>query len=224
MGTELRSPVHTIIGFADLLGEESRGPLNAQQKRYVQHILQGSEHLLTLINDILDLGKMELGELCLHKEIFKARPAVLQVVSSLRLQLDRKSLQLEVSMPDTIAVHADFLRFKQVLYNLLSNAIKFTPPQGRIDISLTLRNRFVEVMVRDNGIGIPRVDHEAVFEKFYQAGAAATVPEGRGLGLSIARAVVEHHGGCVLLDSEPGRGSCFTVTFPSAQTCADSVG
>jgi PAS domain S-box-containing protein len=224
MSHELRSPLHTIIGFADLLEEELKGPLNEDQQRYIRHILRDSNHLLALINDILDLSKIEAGGLQLRWEIFDARGAIEEVLSSVRPQVDAKSIRLETRIGEDLALHADHLRFKQVLYNLLSNAVKFTPDGGKIGIAATRRGGFIEIPVSDTGVGIPREEHQTVFDKFHQVGSTTKgVREGTGLGLPITRALVEHHGGRIWLESEPGKGSCFTVTFPAAQQEAVKV-
>jgi len=218
MSHELRSPLHTIIGFADLLKEELKGPLNGDQKRYIQHILGDSEHLLALINDILDLSKIEAGGLQLRWEDFDVRGTAEDVVASVQPQAQAKLLQLDLHVNEALKVHADHLRFKQVLVNLLSNAIKFTPNGGNINVEARQHGRFIEISVHDTGIGIPKEEHESVFDKFHQAASTTKgVREGTGLGLPITRALVEHHGGRIWLESEPGRGSCFTVTFPAAQ-------
>jgi PAS domain S-box-containing protein len=219
MSHELRSPLHTIIGFADLLREELKGPLNEDQKRYVRHILGDSEHLLALINDILDLSKIEAGGLQLRREVFDARGAMEEVMSSLQPRFEAKRIHFTLNVEESLAVHADQLRFKQVLHNLLSNAIKFTPEGGRVTVTAKLRGGFAEIGVRDTGVGIPREEHHSIFDKFHQVGATTKgLREGTGLGLPITRALVEHHGGNIWLDSEPGRGSCFTVTFPKASS------
>jgi PAS domain S-box-containing protein len=217
MSHELRSPLHTIIGFADLLREELKGPLNEDQTRYIRHILGDSEHLLALINDILDLSKIEAGGLHLRQEVFEAHGPLEEVMTSLQPRFDAKRILVETHLTGSLAVMADQLRFKQVLHNLLSNAIKFTPEGGRISVMAKLDGGFVEIAVRDTGVGIPREEHDSIFDKFHQVGATTKgVREGTGLGLPITRALVEHHGGTISVDSEPGQGSCFTVTFPAA--------
>jgi PAS domain S-box-containing protein len=225
MSHELRSPLHTIIGFADLLEEELKGPLNTDQKRYMRHILTDSQHLLALINDILDLSKIEAGGLQLRWEVFDAAAAIDEVIDSSRPRIDAKEIHLQTEIEGPLTMHADHLRFKQVLYNLLSNAVKFTPDGGHIGISAARRGDLIEVAVRDTGIGIPQEEHESVFDKFHQVGANTKgVREGTGLGLPITRALVEHHGGRLWLDSKPGQGSCFTCTFPSAANQTTEAG
>jgi PAS domain S-box-containing protein len=218
MSHELRSPLHTIIGFADLLAEEIKGPLNKEQKHYIAHILDDSNHLLALINDVLDLSKIRAGELRLHMEFFDILDAMNEVVSSLQLQINAKDLHVETTSDGCPMLHADHLRFKQILCNLVGNAIKFTPDDGSIRIDSTQRDGFIEITVTDTGIGIAKEDHDAVFDKFYQVGATTRrQPQGTGLGLSITRALVERHGGRIWLESDRGKGSRFTFTIPSAQ-------
>lgn len=217
MSHELRSPLHTVIGFADLLQEELKGPLNSDQKRFMQHILGDSQHLLALINDILDLSKIEAGGLRLKLDTFDSAGAIEEAISSLRVQIESKGIQLETNLAQDVAIRADRLRFKQVLFNLLSNAMKFTPEAGFIRVSSQLQEGFIEIAVCDTGVGIPKSEHETIFDKFHQVGATTKgVREGTGLGLPITRALVEHHGGKIRVTSEPGQGSCFTCTFPLA--------
>jgi PAS domain S-box-containing protein len=219
MSHELRTPLHTVIGFSELLGEEIEGPLNDKQKRFVGHIHRDSMHLLELINDILDLSKIEAGRLELRREPFDVAAAMEEVLGSIRGQGSAKSIQLTTSVSVPAALDADRVRFKQVLYNLLSNAVKFTPQDGRIHVSARIVDGFLEVAVTDSGIGIAHEDHASVFTKFHQVGATTKgVREGTGLGLAITKHLVEQHGGHISLKSEPGKGSCFTFTVPfSAQ-------
>ena len=215
MSHELRTPLHTVIGFSELLAEELKGPLNDDQKRFVNHIHKDAMHLLDLINDILDLSKIESGRLELRREAFDVATALEEALSSIRPQGFAKSIEIESSVSVPTALYADRVRFKQILYNLLSNAVKFTPEQGRVRVDAVSRDGFVEISVTDTGIGIPTHEHEAVFEKFHQAGATTKgVREGTGLGLAITKRLVEQHGGRIWLESEPGKGSRFTFTLP----------
>jgi PAS domain S-box-containing protein len=215
MSHELRTPLHTVIGFSELLAEELEGPLNPKQKRFVNHIHKDSLHLLELINDILDLSKIEAGRLELHPEVFDAGAAIGEVLATIRPQGLAKSIAIETDLGELLTLHADRLRFKQVLYNLLSNAVKFTPEGGEISVKAGLRDGFLEVTVSDSGVGIPAHEHQSVFDKFYQAGATTKgVREGTGLGLAITKRLVEEHGGEIRLESEPGKGSRFTFTIP----------
>ena len=212
---ELRTPLHSIIGFADLM-EEQAGNLTEKQRHYVERIHHSSRHLLSLINDLLDLSRIEAGRLDLRQEYFPAVEALVEVLETLRPLAAAKSISIVHSVPDDLALVADRTRFKQMLFNLLSNAVKFTPSGGRVEIAAASSEQFVEISVRDNGIGIPREEHEAIFEEFYQAAAATSGRrEGTGLGLAITRRLVEGHGGTIRVQSEPGQGSCFTLRLPS---------
>ena len=214
MSHELRTPLHTIIGFTELLAEELQGPLNEKQKRFMGHIHKDSLHLLTLINDILDISKIESGRIELRPEVFDVSSVLEETLSSIRPQGIAKSITIDTRLSIPEAIFADRLRVKQVLFNLLSNALKFTPEGGRVQVEGALRNGFMEISVSDTGIGIPKEHHETVFDKFYQVGATTKgVREGTGLGLAITKALVEEHGGRIWLESEPGKGSRFTFTI-----------
>ncbi|HWB86864.1 MAG TPA: PAS domain-containing sensor histidine kinase [Bryobacteraceae bacterium] len=218
MSHELRTPLHTIIGFAELLAEEIEGPLNEKQKRFLDHIHTDSLHLLELINDVLDLSKVESGRLELRCETFDVASAVEETLSSILPQGIAKSIDIKADVPPATGIFADRVRFKQILFNLLSNAVKFTPEGGRISVEATLRNDCLEMSVSDTGIGIPTAQQEAVFDKFYQVGATTKgVREGTGLGLAITKSLVEKHGGRIWLESEPGKGSRFTFTIALEQ-------
>lgn len=219
MSHELRTPLHTIVGFTELLEEETQGPLNDKQRRFIRHIHKDSQHLLALINEVLDLSRIESGRLELQREAFPLIEALDESVSSIRPCCDAKSIQIEIKASHGSDLYADRLRFKQILFNLLSNAAKFTPEQGRIWVEAFRRESFVEVSVTDTGIGIPASQHQSVFDKFYQVGRRqAGGLEGTGLGLAITRHLVEEHGGSIHLESEPGKGSRFTFTIPLAAT------
>jgi PAS domain S-box-containing protein len=218
MSHELRTPLHTVIGFSELLAEELEGPLNAKQQRFVSHIHKDSLHLLELINDILDLSKIEAGRLDLHCEIFDVAAAIEEAIASIRPQGLTKSVSIESDLSVPTALYADRLRFKQVLYNLVSNAVKFTPPNGRVRVQAAECDGFLEVSVTDTGIGIPDGEQEAVFDKFYQVGATTKgVREGTGLGLAITKRLVEEHRGRIWVKSVVGQGSCFSFSIPLQQ-------
>ena len=222
---ELRSPLQTVIGFAELLTEENAGPLTEKQKCFVGHIQADARHVLDLVNDLLDLSKIEAGRFELQLETFHIGPVIDEACSSIRPRATAKSLdiQTEVSIPG--AVLADRLRFKQILYNLLSNAVKFTPVGGKVRVEAAPRNRFAEISISDTGTGIPEDKHQAVFDKFYQLRpATGGRSEGTGLGLAITKRLIEEHGGTIWLKSKPGGGSCFTFTLPLVQFQAASVG
>lgn len=217
MSHELRSPLHTVLGFAELLAEETHGPLGEKQRRFLTHIQNDSRHLLDIINDLLDLSKIEAGRFELRHEAFDIVPVVEDALSSVRSRATAKSVEIQAEISASVAVVADRLRFKQILYNLLSNAVKFTPDGGKVRVEAAPRDRFAEISVSDTGIGILEDEHQAVFDKFYQV-RSATKGGGTGLGLAITKRLVEQHGGRIWLKSEPGNGSCFTFTIPLEQS------
>jgi signal transduction histidine kinase len=217
MSHELRTPLHTVIGYCELLGEELEALMDARQQRYLEYIHKDSLHLLELINDILDLAKIEAGGLVLRKETVDLSSTVADVLASVKPRCAEKSITLENGSARRIAVHADRLRLKQVLYNLLSNAIKFTAKGGRVRVNVAESGAMGQISVHDTGVGIPPAEHPHVFDKFYQVGQiAAGVGEGTGLGLAITKRLVEQHGGQIWLRSEAGQGSCFSFTIPLA--------
>ncbi|MGB9361704.1 MAG: response regulator, partial [Candidatus Sulfotelmatobacter sp.] len=216
MSHELRTPLNAIVGFSDLLAEGTAGILNDKQKRFVNHIKQGSAHLLQLINDILDLSKIEAGQLELHSEEFLVEDALPEVLSTIAPLAMAKGIRVEQKMETNSLVKADRVRFKQILYNLLSNAVKFTPNGGEINIACIDDRDFVSVSVTDTGIGIRPEDQKLVFEEFRQVeGTPDTAHQGTGLGLAITKRLVEQQGGRVSLESELGKGSRFTFTIPA---------
>jgi len=203
------------VGFSDLLAEQTAGELNDKQKRFVNHIKQGSAHLLQLINDILDLSKIEAGQLELRCEDFQVKDALPEVLSVIRPLAMAKNIQVHQQLEGDRAVYADRVRFKQILYNLLSNAVKFTPKDGRIDIGCVEKGSEVSISVTDTGIGIRAEDQAVVFEEFRQIeGNSNTANEGTGLGLAITKRLVEQQGGKISLESELGKGSTFTFSLP----------
>lgn len=216
MSHELRTPLNAIVGFSDLLAEGAPGELNPKQKRFVNHIKEGSAHLLQLINDILDLSKIEAGQLELHCEYFHVKEALPEVLSTIRPLAMAKNIQVEHALEIDRPAYADRVRFKQILYNLLSNAVKFTPKDGRISIECANDGDFVCISVIDTGIGIRAEDQAVVFEEFRQVeGGKDSTQEGTGLGLAITKRLVEQQGGTISLVSEPGNGSRFTFTLPA---------
>jgi len=215
MSHELRTPLHTIIGFSELLAEELQGPLNEKQKRFVGHIHRDSLHLLELINDILDLSKIEAGRLELRPEAFDFKTLVEESFAAVRAVTRAKSIRTETDVAVGGAVEADRLRIKQVLVNLLSNAAKFTPEGGGVKVHTRVEGGDVVTSVADTGIGIPAEEQEAIFDEFYQTGVTTKgVREGTGLGLAITKRLVDSHGGSIRVESAPGKGSCFTFTIP----------
>jgi len=224
MSHELRTPLNAVVGFSDLLAEEHYGPLNERQKRYVSHIHAGGRHLLRLINDILDLSKIEAGRLQLAMEDVPVRTALAEVLDTMRPLADKKSQALVESGAEELCVHADPTRFRQMLMNLLGNAVKFTPEGGRIEVAARAMGESVRVDVRDNGPGIPAEEQERIFEAFYRLGRSEKAIEGTGLGLAITRRLVELHGGHLGIESRPGEGSCFFFTLPLAARRKEAAG
>lgn len=222
MSHELRTPLNAIVGFSDLLSEQAAGQLNPKQQRFVQHIKQGSTHLLQLINDILDLSKIEAGQLEFNCEDFEITEALPEVLSTIRPLAMAKNISIGQNLKARLPIRADRVRFKQVLYNLLSNSVKFTPKGGKVDIETFERENLVYISVTDNGIGIRAEDQALVFEEFRQVEGSAGAHEGTGLGLAITKRLVEQQGGKILLESEIGKGSKFTVCFPAHEKHADA--
>ncbi len=214
MSHELRTPLNAILGFSELLSNQTAGPLADKQRRFVEHIHSAGSHLLKLINDILDLSKIEAGKVEFSYEHFLLDGAIEEVLENLA-PLARGEFKIETLDGHDIRVYTDRFRFKQVLYNLLSNAIKFSPLGENILIETSIRGQFAMVAVEDHGPGIKPEDQEVIFEEFRQVGgAAAAVKSGTGLGLAITRRLVEQQGGIISVHSEFGHGSRFTFSVP----------
>jgi PAS domain S-box-containing protein len=223
MSHELRTPLNAIVGFSDLLAEGSPGQLNDKQKRFVNHIKQGSGHLLQLINDILDLSKIEAGQLELRNEEFSVKDALPEVLSTIHPLAIAKNIEIEQKLGGKSRVKADRVRFKQILYNLLSNAVKFTPQGGRVGIECIDYWDFVRVAVTDTGIGIREEDQKVIFEEFRQVeGGNGSTSEGTGLGLAITKRLVEQQGGQISVESQLGKGSRFTFTLLAADGTSEA--
>jgi signal transduction histidine kinase len=216
MSHELRTPLNAIIGFSEVLGELMFGELNEKQAEYVQDILSSGRHLLSLINDILDLSKVEAGRMELELTHFDLPAAIGAAVILVRERATRHGLALDVSVDDRLGLFVgDERKIRQVLLNLLSNAVKFTPEGGRITVRAAPADGFVEISVSDTGIGIAAEDQEAIFQEFRQVGTDyARKREGTGLGLALARRFIDLHGGRIWVKSQPGEGSTFTFTVP----------
>ena len=215
MSHELRTPLNAIIGFSEVLQEQMFGELNERQLAYVGDVLEAGRHLLSLINDVLDLAKIEAGRMELELSQVAVPELLRGAVSMQSERATRGGIDLSVdSEPEEIVVTADERRVRQVVFNLLSNAVKFTPADGRVDVSARLDDGRVEIAVADTGPGIPSEDRETIFEEFEQAGIQA---EGTGLGLPLSRKLVELHGGRLWVESELGKGSTFRFTLPVRQ-------
>ena len=214
MSHELRTPLNAIIGFSEVLLERMFGGLNEKQSEYLRDILSSGKHQLTLINDILDLSKVEAGRMELELARFSLSEALASGVTMLRERAARHGIALTLELPpDLPAIDADERKIKQVIFNLLSNAVKFTPDGGHVEVSARRLNDEIEVAFRDTGIGIPKEDQTLIFEEFHQA-AAARGREGTGLGLTLAKKFVQLHGGRIWVESEVGKGSTFSFTLP----------
>jgi PAS domain S-box-containing protein len=215
MSHELRTPLNAIIGFSDLLAEQTGQVLSEKQMRFLGHIRQGAHHLLDLINDILDLSKIEAGRLELFRENFLLEDALEETLASVRPMAAAKRIIIERQAPADLMIVADRVRFKEILVNLLSNAVKFTPEGGSVSVSAVSGGGWITFSVTDTGVGIAPEEHASIFESFHQAGDTTKgVREGTGLGLAITKRLVEMHGGRISVESEPGRGSCFHFTLP----------
>ena len=217
MSHELRTPLNGIIGFSELLVDEKAGPLNPRQREFLNDILRSGEHLLQLINDVLDLSKVEAGKMVLYPERLEVGKAIREICAVVSPMTKKKSIRVEVSVSTQAeSIVLDPHKFKQVLYNLLSNAAKFTDPGGAIAVEATrLEDERLQLVVRDNGVGIAATDLDRIFHEFTQLDAgSARRHEGTGLGLALTRKLVEFQGGSISVDSESGKGSVFTVRLP----------
>lgn len=222
MSHELRTPLNAIIGFSDLLVGETAGPLGEKQKRFTRHIKEGGRHLLSLINDILDLSKIEAGQLELHLENFGVTEALPEVLSTINHLAMKNKIRVETEVGTDLIVYADRVRFKQILYNLLSNAVKFTPQGGKVRVESSTTGSFARITVSDTGVGITLEDQEAIFDEFRQVGTTANgVKEGTGLGLAITKRLVEQQSGKIWVESEPGKGSRFSFTLPLVRSLGE---
>ena len=216
MSHELRTPLNAIIGFSEVLLERMFGELNEKQDEYLQDVLSSGRHLLSLINDILDLSKIEAGRTELDLAAFNLPLALENALTLVRERAMRNGIRLDLTVGAGIAdLVGDERKIKQILLNLLSNAVKFTPQGGRVGVRAERVNGAVEVSVSDTGIGIAPEDQEAIFEEFRQVGTDyARKREGTGLGLTLARKFVELHGGRLGVKSHVGEGSTFTFSLP----------
>jgi signal transduction histidine kinase len=215
MSHELRTPLNAIIGFSEVLAEKMFGDVNDKQAEYLQDILESGRHLLSLINDILDLSKIEAGRMELEASEFDLPQAIQNALTLVRERALRRGIALHHVIDDRVAdIRADERKVKQILLNLLSNAIKFTPEGGRIEVRAAPADGLIEVSVTDSGVGIAPEDQEAVFEEFRQVGTADKKAEGTGLGLALSRKFIELHGGRIWVTSQVGVGSTFRFTLP----------
>jgi signal transduction histidine kinase len=215
MSHELRTPLNAIIGFTQVLQEEMFGPVNEKQSEYLDDIHSSGNYLLSLINDVLDLSKVEAGQVELDVRPFSLRDALERGVVMVRERASEDGVEVELAAGSDVGViEGDERRIKQVIFNLLSNAVKFTPPGGEVDVSASRVNGEVHISVADTGPGIAPDDHDRIFENFQQTDLGLEQRDGTGLGLALSKRLVELHGGRIWLESELGKGSTFVVTLP----------
>jgi signal transduction histidine kinase/putative methionine-R-sulfoxide reductase with GAF domain len=216
MSHELRTPLNAVIGFSQMLAARYFGDLTEKQAEYVNDIVASGRHLLSLINDILDLSKIEAGRMELEAADFDLRATLGNALTLVRERAQRGAVALRLEMDPTLGtLRGDERKLKQVVLNLLSNAVKFTPRGGEVRVVATLLDGIAQIAVRDSGIGIAPEDQTLIFEAFRQVGTDVTRKrEGTGLGLTLARRFVELHGGTIRVESTPGKGSTFTITLP----------
>jgi signal transduction histidine kinase len=216
MSHELRTPLNAIIGFSQVLRDEMVGSVNEKQAEYLDDIISSGNHLLSLINDVLDLSKVEAGQVELEVHPFSLREALERGVVMVRERATEYGVRVAfVADPEVDVVDGDERRIKQVIFNLLSNAVKFTPAGGEVDVSATRVNGEVRVSVADTGPGVAPEDRDRIFEEFQQSETGVGLREGTGLGLALSKRFVELHGGRIWVESELGRGSTFTFALPA---------
>ena len=216
MSHELRTPLNAIIGFSQVLREGLFGEVNAKQEEYLEDILTSANHLLALINDVLDLSKVEAGQVQLELAPFSLEDALERGISMVREQATKNGVQVMLHANGGVGiVTGDERRVRQVIFNLLSNAVKFTSTGGSVDVTATRANGEVRVSVADTGSGIDADDLDRIFEEFQQTETGLEQREGTGLGLALSKRLVELHGGRIWLESELGKGSTFVFTLPA---------
>ncbi|HVD00769.1 MAG TPA: HAMP domain-containing sensor histidine kinase [Candidatus Dormibacteraeota bacterium] len=221
MNHEVRSPLTAILGFAELLSTERRGPLNLDQRRYLENIETGGRHLLSLVNDSLDLSRMEAGMMVLEPVKLSVRQMLQEAVEQVQPLAEARDIQINLECSSNVTVHADARRLLQVVWNLVTNAIKFTPIGGSIWLSGQDAGALTRIEVRDSGPGIPSSHLESIFEEFIQVGTAG---EGTGLGLAITRQLVVLMGGKITVESHLGQGTSFTLDLPPGREAPDATG
>lgn len=216
MSHELRTPLNSVIGFSDLLLEGAFGPLNTRQSKYVNNILVSGKNLLEIINNLVDISKLENGDRTLNYEDIDISSLIEDVRKSLLSLASGKKIAIELKIePDIGSIQADRTKIRQILYNLISNAIKFTPEKGKVTIKAYKKEGMLEINILDNGIGLSKEDRERIFIPFLNADTSPTMRyNGAGLGLYIVKNFTDMHGGKIKVDSETGKGSTFTVTLP----------
>jgi signal transduction histidine kinase len=219
MSHELRTPLNAIMGFSQVLREQMFGEVNEKQAEYLDDILSSANHLLSLINDVLDLSKVEAGQIELDVAPFSLREALESGVVMVRERATQDGVRVTLSTdPHVDVIDGDERRIRQVIFNLLSNAVKFTPEGGSVEVASAQVNGEVRVSVADTGPGLAPEDYERIFEEFQQTEVGVEQREGTGLGLALSKRLVELHGGRIWVDSELGRGSTFGFTLPARRS------
>jgi len=230
MSHELRTPLNAILGFGQLLLSDAAGSLNERQKRYVEHILESGRHLLDIIDDILDLSRVEAGKVEMKVEPTSVKEVVREGLAMVQMKARNHNISLSMDVEDGLEVPADPRMLKQILFNLLSNAVKFTPDGGSVKVTAKrakaeelpkrpetegLEGEWAVVSVSDTGIGIAPEDQDRIWREFEQVdNELSRRYEGTGLGLPLTKRLVELHGGRIWVESEPGKGSTFTFVLP----------
>jgi signal transduction histidine kinase len=224
MSHELRTPLNAVIGFSEVLLERMFGELNDRQEEYLHDIWSSGRHLLELLNEILDLSKVEAGQMVLEPTEFSLQDALGHGLALVRERASRHGIALRLDVASEVGlVQADELRIKQVVVNLLSNAVKFTPDGGRVDVRALADGGEVLVTVTDTGTGVATEDRERIFESFQQGSRKASTTEGTGLGLTLSKRIIELHGGRIWVDSQVGVGSTFGFAIPAGAPLTDAA-
>jgi signal transduction histidine kinase len=226
MSHELRTPLNAIIGFSDVLSEQVFGPLNENQQQYVTDVLDSGQHLLSLVNDILDLAKVESGAMEVEWKVLQLPALIERTLQMFRERAMRHGVRLQAELPPDLGeVAVDERRLKQLLYNFLSNALKFTPEGGEINVRARCTAEHVTISVADTGVGIAPAEQQKIFDTFYQVDSSLTKSQqGTGLGLTLVRKIAELHEGRVWVESEPGYGSEFFFQWPRRQAVDHAEG
>lgn len=216
MSHELRTPLNAVIGFAEVLVDGKAGPVNAEQQEYLHDILNSGQHLLQLINDVLDLAKIEAGKMELEPETFAIKPITDEVCAIMSPIASKRNITITFEAPaENVAARLDILKFKQILYNLLSNAVKFSHDDGEVKLAINVRAQQLRIQVSDGGIGIKEEDLPRIFREFEQLDSGASRRfAGTGLGLALTKKLIELHQGSIEVASEFGKGSTFSITLP----------
>ena len=211
---QLRSPLNSIIGYADLLSSEFSGNLNEKQKTYVNDIKIAGINLLEMVNEILDMTKLESGSMQLYKTNFSIKNNITEVLNILYPLYKEKNITVTLNADRPIEISADYQKLQQVFFNIISNAIKFTPENGLIEISAENNGKYIKISIKDNGIGISEENQKKIFKKFVQINPSSTAST--GLGLTIAKEIIKLHSGKISLKSSPGKGSEFMISIPKS--------